>query len=528
MKNSFLNRLSVKLILIISASLLSILILQTILAVSTLRHDLISAFAQNTYRFSEIIKNATLYEMKENNKNDINEIVKHIGKDKGLEAVRIYDKSGTIVYSVDSTEINFDVAINSSTCNPCHASAKPMEKLSIDDRLKFEEDESGNRFLVLLNPIENSVDCYTAECHAHDNSVKVLGVLEVKVSLANIDAIVESNVKSVVEHSIYGTIFIAVLIGFLITIFVNRPIKKINAGIEELSKGNLDYKISLNSKDELGHVAIQFNDMSSKLDKAYNEIKDWNETLNIKINEKTEELKSVYDQVIQIEKLASLGKLSATVAHELNNPLEGILTYTKLIGKKLRKEQKENEFYSILNFLDLISEESARCGKIVKDLLVFSHRDSDEMTETDLINIIEKSATMINHHLELHKIKLIKDFEKDYLPIKCSSQKIQQALMSLLINSVEAMNDGGKILIKVSVEKYSAVIRIIDEGCGISEKALSNIFEPFFTTKNEKSGTGLGLSVAYGIVQAHKGKIEVEETSPGGTTFKVSLPLTNL
>ena len=100
--------------------------------------------------------------------------------------------------------------------------------------------------------------------------------------------------------------------------------------------------------------------------------------------------------------------------------------------------------------------------------------------------------------------------------------------MSLLINSVEAMNDGGKILIKVSVEKYSAVIRIIDEGCGISEKALSNIFEPFFTTKNEKSGTGLGLSVAYGIVQAHKGKIEVEETSPGGTTFKVSLPLTNL
>lgn len=524
MKNSFFNRLSVKLILIISATLLSLLIIQTFLAVSTLRHDLISAFAQNTYRFSEIIKNATLFEMKENNKNDINEIVKHIGQDKGLEAVRIYDKKGTIVYSVDSTEINFNVDINSASCNPCHSSAKPIEKLSIDDRLKFEEDEAGNRSLVLLNPIENSVDCYTSDCHAHDNSVRVLGVLEVKVSLANIDEIVESNVKSVVEHSLIGTIVISVLIGFLITMFVNKPINKINEGIEELSNGNLNFKIKLSSKDELGDVAVQFNDMSEKLDKAYKEIQKWNETLNEKVNEKTEELKSVYNQVIQIEKLASLGKLSATVAHELNNPLEGILTYTKLISKKIRKEQNESEFSNILNFLELISDESARCGKIVKDLLLFSQREDDESNDTDLINVIEKSITLISHHLELNKIKLLKEFDSDSLIIKCNSQKIQQAFMSLLINAVESMNEGGKILIKIDSEDDNIIIRIIDEGCGISEEALPNIFEPFYTTKKDKSGTGLGLSVAYGIIKSHKGIIEVEDTSPSGTTFKVTLP----
>ena len=527
MKNSFFNRLSVKLILIISATLLFLLIIQTILAVSTLRHDLISAFAQNTYRFSEIIKNATLFEMKENNKNDISEIVKHIGKDKGLEAVRIYDKKGTIVYSVDSTEINFNVDINSGSCNPCHSSAKPIEKLSIDDRLKFEEDAAGNRSLVLLNPIENSVDCYTSDCHAHDNSVKVLGVLEVKVSLANIDTIVETNVKSVIEHSLIGTIVISVLIGFLITVFVNKPINKINEGIEELSKGNLNYKISLNSRDELGQVALQFNDMSGKLDKAYQEIKEWNETLNEKINEKTEELKSVYNQVIQIEKLASLGKLSATVAHELNNPLEGILTYTKLISKKIRKEEEEEKFSNILNFLDLISDESARCGKIVKDLLLFSQREGDETSDADLINIIEKSITLISHHLKLNNIKLIKDFDLESLIIKCNNQKIQQALMSLLMNAVESMNEGGKIIIKLNTDDDQVVLRIVDEGCGISEEALPNIFEPFFTTKKDKSGTGLGLSVAYGIIKSHKGIIEVEETSPGGTTFKITLPRIN-
>lgn len=528
MKNSFFNRLSSKLIIIISITLLTLIIIQTTLAVSTLRHDLISAFAQNTYRFSEIIKNATLYEMKENNKNDISEIVKHIGQDKGLESVRIYDKKGTVVYSVDSSEININVDINSGSCNPCHASSKPMEKLSIEDRLKFEEDSAGNRSLVLLNPIENSVDCYTAQCHAHDNSVKVLGVLEVKVSLANIDQIVETNVISVVEQSILGTVFIAILIAILINIFVNKPIKKINAGIEELSNGNLDYKIILDSKDELGNVAVQFNDMAAKLDKAYKEIKDWNETLNERIIEKTEELKSVYNQVIQIEKLASLGKLSATVAHELNNPLEGILTYSKLISKKIKKEQKESEFTNILNFLELISDESARCGKIVKDLLLFSHSDNDEMIQTDFITIIEKSITLIHHHLELNKIKLIKDFNPDSILVKCNSQKIQQAIMSLLINAVESINEGGKILLKVSVENNYAVLRVVDEGCGISEEALPNIFEPFYTTKKDKSGTGLGLSVTYGIIQSHKGIIEVEETSPGGTTFKIGIPLKNL
>ena len=259
----------------------------------------------------------------------------------------------------------------------------------------------------------------------------------------------------------------------------------------------------------------------------YEEIKKWSETLNDKVNAKTEELKNIYEQVNQIEKLASLGKLSATVAHELNNPLTGILTLSKLIVKKLQALQKDSEYAGIIAHLELISKESVRCGGIVKDLLVFSHSEPDEFAKENLIKIINDSITVIDHHLEINNITLVKHYSDEPVEVFCNANKIQQALMSLLINSIEAMNNKGKITIGIIHEKNDVVIRITDEGTGIAEKDLPHIFEPFYSTKEASVGTGLGLAVAYGIVTNHKGKIEVEETSNLGTTFKLVLPQNN-
>jgi two-component system NtrC family sensor kinase len=264
--------------------------------------------------------------------------------------------------------------------------------------------------------------------------------------------------------------------------------------------------------------------MSSKLDEAYKEIKNWSETLNDKVGEKTEELKNIYNQVNQIEKLASLGKLSATVAHELNNPLAGILTYSKLITKKLQALQKDTEHKQLIEFLELISHESARCGKIVKDLLIFSRSERDEFAKEDLLSIIDNSVTVLKHHLDMHGIKLVKDYAETPIELYCNAYKIQQALMSLLMNSIEAMPNGGKITINLTMDKNNFILRIMDEGTGISNKDLPHIFEPFYSTKEAANGTGLGLAVTYGIITNHKGKIEVENTSNQGTTFKVVLP----
>jgi two-component system NtrC family sensor kinase len=265
--------------------------------------------------------------------------------------------------------------------------------------------------------------------------------------------------------------------------------------------------------------------MSKELDKAYEEIKDWSENLNQKVKEKSEELKNIYNQVIQIEKLASLGKLSATVAHELNNPLEGILTYSKLISRKLKSIEQNSEYEKLIEHLDLISSESARCGKIVKDLLLFSHKGEDIMETENIISVLDQSIMLIQHHLELNSIILVKEHCCDTVKLKCNPQKLQQAFVALLINAVEAMPGGGKIIVKVDCMKENIEIRIIDEGNGILPKDFPHIFEPFYSTKNESKGTGLGLAVTYGIITNHKGTISVEHTSNKGTTFLIILPI---
>jgi two-component system NtrC family sensor kinase len=459
-----------------------------------------------------------------NRREDVHQIINTIRTEIGVEEIRVYDKQGVIAFSTNHKEILNKVNLNDEACIACHNSSIPLKNLANQDKIRIYRNSDNKRVLGVINPIQNEPDCSNADCHAHSPKVNILGVLDVVVSLEHLDSIIQKSTRMVILASSFIVVIISFFAGLFITLLVNKPIKKIREGIEEVGNGNLDYKIEINSKNELGQVARRFNEMSSKLDEAYKEIKNWSETLNDKVSEKTVELKNIYDQVNQIEKLASLGKLSATVAHELNNPLAGILTYSKLITKKLQVLQKESEHEKIIEFLELISHESARCGKIVKDLLIFSRSERDEFAKENLSDIIDNSVTVLNHHLDINGISLIKDYANLPIELYCNAYKIQQALMSLLMNSIEAMPNGGKIIINLSVDNSNVCLRIIDEGTGISDKDLPHIFEPFYSTKEASNGTGLGLAVAYGIITNHKGKIEVEKTSNQGTTFKIVLP----
>jgi two-component system NtrC family sensor kinase len=459
-----------------------------------------------------------------NRREDVHQIINTIQTEIGVEVIRVYDKQGVIAYSSDSTEILSKVNLNDEACIACHNSSVPLKSLTNQDKIRIYKNSENKRVLGVINPIQNEPDCSSADCHAHSPKVNVLGVLDVVVSLEHLDSIIQKSTSKVILASGFLVVMISFFAGLFIIILVNKPLGKIREGIEEVGNGNLDYKIGIDSKNELGQVARRFNEMSSKLDEAYKEIKNWSETLNDKVGEKTEELKNIYNQVNQIEKLASLGKLSATVAHELNNPLAGILTYSKLITKKLQALQKDTEHKQLIEFLELISHESARCGKIVKDLLIFSRSERDEFAKEDLLSIIDNSVTVLKHHLDMHGIKLVKDYAETPIELYCNAYKIQQALMSLLMNSIEAMPNGGKITINLTMDKNNVILRIMDEGTGISNKDLPHIFEPFYSTKEAANGTGLGLAVTYGIITNHKGKIEVEDTSNQGTTFKVVLP----
>jgi two-component system NtrC family sensor kinase len=523
MNQRYFNRISIKLVLVITGALFITLLAYTLVTASRMREQITNSWATNAYAMSDIIKKSARHSMLLNRTEDVNEIVKTVGGEQNVKKIRIYNKFGKISYSTDSTEIGKKVALTSYECRACHVENQMTVETPQDKMIRIFKNDKNEKVLGLINPIRNEQDCSESGCHPADK--KLLGVLDVVLTTDKIDEQVASNVKTVAIGSVFIMILIALSAGTAIAVIVNRPMKRIDLGMKEIADGNLNYQIDVHTKDDLGAMAEQFNDMSQKLNEAYGEIKQWNATLNKKVEDKNEELKKIYEQIVQVEKLASLGKLSATVAHELNNPLEGILTYSKLIAKMLAKENQNEKYEKILKYLELISSESSRCGRIVKDLLVFSRSSDTQFLPNDLRDIVEKDILLIKHHLEMHHVILSKFMDKGPVPVFCDSQKIEQALLSVLINAIESMQDGCKLTVVATKIDGNGVVLIQDQGPGIAADVLPHIFDPFFSTKKDKKGTGLGLSVAYGIITQHKGTIEVSETSERGTVFKIQLPL---
>jgi len=479
----------------------------------------------STIRNGDIIKRSTRYGMLLNRREDVHQIIKTIGDEPGVDAIRIYNKRGEIIFSTRQPELFTTADLNSVSCNPCHFFTQPRSDLTDKERIRIFKSETGSRILGLINPIRNEAECSDAPCHIHPANVEILGILDVQMSLATIDEQIAINRRGLIISSIIITFLTAIFSGIFIWMMVHTRVNELIKGAKAISNGNLDYTLDIKTKDELGELALDFNEMSKNLNKAYNEIKDWNETLNLKVQEKTNQLKEIYEHIVQIEKIASLGKLSATVAHEINNPLEGILTYSKLVIKKLKNRREDVEIDKVVPFLEIISSESERCGNIVKNLLLFSKVSENVIEKNDLVNIIERSILLVSHHFKINNINLIKKFLYKSYVIDCDKNQLHQAIIAILINAVESMPNGGNLSVDIIPDKTKVTIEIADTGCGIPQEHLDKIFDPFFTTKNSGKGTGLGLSVVYGIVEQHRGKINVDSRVGEGTKMQIILPI---
>ena len=319
MKVKLFNKLSVNLFLVTSLILICVFAIYTYFTVLDLQKDFTSLYKQSAYNMTDIIKRSTRYSMLLNKREDIHNIIRTIGTEEGVKGIRIYNKQGVIIFSTDSTEINKAVDMKADACVMCHGENSISDKLSQKDSIRIYNIKD-ERVLVLINPINNEPDCSTADCHAHSPNSKYLGVLDIMLSMKNADEVIAQNKQNIIINSVLITFLISIISGLFILLLINKPIRRLALGMKELGQGNWNFRIRIKSNNELGVIAREFNDMSRKLASAYNEIKDWSETLNEKVEQKTAELESIYEQVVQIEKLASLGKLSATVAHELNNP----------------------------------------------------------------------------------------------------------------------------------------------------------------------------------------------------------------
>lgn len=330
---------------------------------------------------------------------------------------------------------------------------------------------------------------------------------------------------------------LAVLATLLLVAFLSLfTRKKIKDPLNELVKvsvavANGDKSTRLEVKpgqlDDMRTVSEAFNDMLDNLHNASVELENWSQQLEYKVQKKTEELGAAQKELMHVERLASLGRLSSSVAHEINNPLSGILVYTKLLYKQVSNpEMYAAKRESMLKHLKLIETETKRCGEIVKGLLDFSRKEQDDFRPCHLHETLRETYELMTHPIKIANIGFTTDFGAENDFIYCNPTQIKQACVALLVNASEAVKENGEIIIRTrNRDEETVVFEIVDNGAGIAAEDLPHIFEPFFSTKQDVSGIGLGLAIVHGIIQNHKGKIQVKSEQGRGTTVLVSLPL---
>jgi two-component system NtrC family sensor kinase len=300
------------------------------------------------------------------------------------------------------------------------------------------------------------------------------------------------------------------------------PLRKLEESSQRISDGEYRHDFKVKGPREIEHLARSLDKMAKQLEQEKRELEEWGTTLEKKVSERADEMKKINAQLFRSEKLASLGKLAAGVAHEINNPLTGILTNSSLLLEDMEKDDPKYED------VEVMVKETIRCREIVKRLLDFARQTRPQKRLASINALIDNIILLVRNQTSFRNILIEKDLSADIPDILVDPDQIQQVFVNIILNAAEAMTKGGSLKIRSarSADRESIVITFADTGPGISEEVRERIFDPFYTTKEH--GTGLGLSISYGIVEQHGGTISVDSNPGKGSTFTISLPvLTN-
>lgn len=525
---SLARSLELRLMIPLAAIVALVLAIHALLGYWSARRQISMFVRADLERSTALIESATHDGMLLNRMDEVQSRIERLGASSGFTAIRVYAKNGRIALSADRAERNTIIDLASEACAACHPDGEATGPRVLQHR-NLVNHLDGHEAQRCMAVIRNEPGCASAGCHLPPDKSPILGVLDVQMTMAPFDeAIARARAQL-----IWTTAALVLASGFVAALVIRRlvhvPVKALHEGTRRIAAGDLDTRIEVPGRHELALLAGAFNRMVADLRAARDELDRWSRTLEDKVEEKTFELRKAQQQMTHVETMVSLGKLSATVAHELNNPLSGILTYARLVRRELADQPIDPVIREELDsYLALVDKESVRCGAIVKNLLVFARGRGVRLSATDLNQIVEHSLMLIRHHLELNKIRLETTLLEGDPTIIADQGQIQQAALALLMNAVEAMQavaDRPRELgVHLSGDAEQVEIRISDTGVGIPADLIPHIFEPFVTTKGEASGVGLGLSVVYGVVHGHGGEITVRSRPGAGTTFTVQLP----
>jgi two-component system, NtrC family, sensor kinase len=484
-----------------------------------------------------LVEGALYHSMLENDKRSLQNTLDIINNMSGIDEVNMYDSENNLVYSSFSTDT---IGHSDPNCVSCHSNITamfpPREKsyriIEIKSECSMNHGDNQTRHLLIKSPIMNRKSCYQSSCHAHKPTDVVLGSLIIKMPLGNLDDALK---KSSTNFFLLAILTTGLLVIFLILFTrkkIQAPLHAIIKASVAVANGDTSTRLEIkpNQLDDMRMVSKTLNHMLDNLQAANEELQNWSQQLEYKVQKKSEELGAAQNELIHIERIASLGKLSLSVAHEINNPLSGILVYAKLVIKQISNQEIEpSKKESILKYLRMIETETKRCGDIVKGLLDFSRSDQKDFEAVHLHEILRKTYDLMIHPMKIANINFLTDFSAKSDLIFCSPNQIKQACVAILVNASEAVPENGEVIFRTrNTDNSHVCIEITDNGVGIPAENISHVFEPFFSTKQSTSGIGLGLAIVHGIVQNHKGKIELKSELGRGTTFSITFPLVKI
>ena len=369
-------------------------------------------------QFSEHLKSDMGYDMLHNDRVRIQDSISRIGSQGAINGIRVFNKDGEVIYSSLPQEIGKMVTMEATSCYRCHLTGEPLKKLQKQEHMRiFQPDPEGPRLLGIINPVYNEPSCWNSDCHAHPETQTVLGVLDVTMPLTQVDENIRRSQIALVVLAVTVIVFLSVIIGFLVRWWIDRPVQDLLTATREVAGGNLNYRVEVKREDELGMLAKSFNGMTDKLAEARL-------------------------QLFQSDKLASLGRLAAGVAHEINNPLTAVLTNSSYLLKRSQGQPETSDD------LEVIVNETIRCREIVKSLLDFARQTVPKKRKANLNDIIHRAATVVENQLTVKQVELVMETDDALPSVTVDANQIQQVFINLMVNACDAIGeDGGTITI---------------------------------------------------------------------------------
>lgn len=422
--------------------------------------------------------------------------IQQFREDEDIKQMRLYDHSGKIVYATDSLSVGQKISVGDYPCGVCHSkknsNQKALRKLS--EEVRFVE---GKNNLDVIVPIRNSSSCSENSCHVHSPEKSILGIMTIRVSTKQMINDLKLSQTTIAILGLFIILVVTSLVYILLRYWLTRPVREIVKGTKRVASGNMDEPIST-APAEMGELALAFNKMQTHL-------------------------KQSQQYLLTCEKLASLGKMAAGVAHEINNPLTGILTFSESLLEEMPADDINRAD------VEVIRQQAIRSRDIVKKILDFARQDKLQIKYIQLNTLIEQSIALVRRLSQFQNIQIVTRLDSRIPETLVDPGQIEQVILNMLINSSEAIVSGGKIEVTTTLDTpgQEIIISIKDNGTGIEKDNLTKIFDPFFSTKKEdtQSNSGLGLSVSWGIIDQHGGRIEVDSKVGRGTTFKIILPV---